>query len=98
MGSKIVYNDITYDRIKRMSKILNRRHRYVFEFRNVEWFNTRIRKLFRKNNWSYVISNVNNSEHCAGNLENGFNPPLKKQLQLILFILGYMEGAIYWFL
>lgn len=93
MSPKFIYSSNNYDKIKQISKILNKNHRYAFEFRNVEWFNSKVDKLFRKNNWSYVIININNDIHWAGNLNNGFNPPLSRYNLTSDFIYLRMHGS-----
>lgn len=73
------YNSQNYQRLKALSTILNKHHRYAFEFRHKSWFNNpKINKLLKKNNWSLVIVHVTNTNNWAGDLDNGFNPPLSK--------------------
>lgn len=72
------YNDIHYDRFKKLSTILDKNNKYAFEFRNKSWFNnSKIEKLFKMNKWILVISHITNVNGWAGNLDNGFNPSLK---------------------
>ena len=69
----------TYKSIKNLAPILKKKkHRYAFEFRHASWFNNdKINKLFSKNNWMLVIVDVSNKTGWAGDLDDGFNPPLE---------------------
>lgn len=50
----------------------------VFEFRDVNWFNKTVFDFMKTNNWSIVITYVNNINNWSGNLKNGFNPSFNK--------------------
>jgi uncharacterized protein YecE (DUF72 family) len=92
---KFYFNDENYQRLKKLSKILNKNHYYAFEFRDLSWFeNEKINNFFTKNKWIIVIVNVNNSTNWAGNLQNGFNPPLKYYQMTSDCIYIRMHGTI----
>ncbi|AUL78748.3 hypothetical protein QJ857_gp0004 [Tupanvirus soda lake] len=75
------FNNETFKRLKKLELLLNKNHRYVFEFRNMSWFgNSDVFNLFNKNNWIIVISNLNNHNGWAGDLLDGYNPSLKNYL------------------
>lgn len=75
-GKKFQYTPENYRYLKILSTFLNKQHQYAFEFRNKLWFNPKINKLFQKNKWTIVIVNVANTNGWAGDLDDGFNPPL----------------------
>ena len=81
-SANFIFNEENFKRLSKLSSVLNRKgkgaHHYAFEFREIGWFNERIRKLFEKNNWIFVIVHVENNDGWAGNLADGFNPPLNK--------------------
>lgn len=72
---RFIYNNKNFIRLVKLSEYLNKAHRYAFEFRELGWFNNEnITKLFKENNWTLVISNINNTKSWAGNLLDGYNP------------------------
>lgn len=94
-SSKFHCNKENYTRLKKLPKILNKNHYYAFEFRDSSWFeNNKVDDLFKKNKWIFVIINVANPEHWTGNLQNGFNPSLKKYKITSDSIYIRMHGSI----
>lgn len=81
--------------LKSLSKILNPKHRYVFEFRNSTWFdNDQINELFLENSWILVIVNVTNINGWTGDLSDGFTPSLKKYVMTTDDVYIRMHGSI----
>lgn len=74
---RFVYNLTNFQKIKDLAKFLNKNHQYSFEFRDSAWFNEKVYTFFNKHDLIIVLSHVNNDKGWAGNLENGWNPPLK---------------------
>ncbi len=75
-GPRFVFNENNFKKLSNISKHLDKKHLYAFEFRNIEWNNSNVNTLFKNNNWTYVILHVNNNDSWAGNLKNGFNPKI----------------------
>ncbi len=73
-GPRFVYNENNFKKLSKISKYLDNKHLYAFEFRNTGWNNPDVNKLFEKNNWTFVILHVNNNDSWAGDLKNGFFP------------------------
>jgi len=88
------FNSVNYQRLKKLNRILNTRHLYAFEFRHKSWFNNvNVTNLFRANNWTMVISHVNNTDGWAGNLNNGFNQTLSTYQPTADFIYVRFHGT-----
>lgn len=49
-SEKFIPNKISLDKIKKFSKLLDKEHHYVFEFRNTEWFNKKYIDFINKLN------------------------------------------------
>lgn len=82
-------------RLTKLKSILNKTYRYAFEFRDIAWYsNENVIEIFKANQWIMVIVNVFNLNHWAGNLENGFNPPLSKYIPTSDTIYIRMHGSI----
>lgn len=92
-SAKFYYNRENFNRLRKLSKYLKPRHHYAFEFRDTSWFNDDVIKLFHRNNWIIVITNVNNHDGWAGNLITGFNPPLNKYIATSDAIYIRMHGS-----
>ena len=78
-SAKFIFNDQTFNRLKKLAKNLNPTHRYVFEFRHGSWFNNdEVIDLFAQHNWTIVIVHVADPINWAPTLTDGFNPKLSK--------------------
>lgn len=83
-----------YTRLKALSTTLkkNPHHYYAFEFRHESWFlNDKVNRLFKKNAWVFVISNVYNS--WVATLPDGYNPPLQKYVMTTDMVYLRMHGT-----
>lgn len=77
-NSRFKYNNKNLNKLYKLEKLLDNKHRYAFEFHDIEWFNEKIYYLFKKNNWMIVILNVDNINGWIGNLKDGWNPDINK--------------------
>ena len=94
-SAKFYFTPETYILMKKLSTILNKAHRYAFEFRNLSWYdNDKLNKLFKKNNWMITIVNVKNINNWAGNLNDGFNLPLSAYISTSDSIYIRLHGTI----
>lgn len=92
---KFYLNQENFNRIKKISKILNKQHSYAFEFRERKWMNDEnVNNLFRQNQWILVISNVTNIDNWAGDLNDGFNPSLSKYHFTSNYVYFRMHGSV----
>lgn len=93
------YNKKNFDRLQKMTTLLDNKHRYAFEFRQKEWIdNDEVYELFRNNHWTLVITHVNNEKKWADNLSDGFNPPLNKYKNTsdLIYFRMHGTGGKYW--
>ena len=94
-SSAFIYNESNLTKITNLSEILSKDHKYAFEFRRIEWFSSDdVDKLFKRNNWTLVISNVTNKKSWAGNLHDGFNPPLETYNKTSDLLYIRMHGTV----
>lgn len=94
-SSNFHFNYKNFSRIEKLSGILNTDHKYAFEFRNLSWYqNAKLNELFLKNQWIFVISNVNNTSQWAGDLKNDFNPSLAKYSLTSNTVYIRMHGSV----
>lgn len=94
-NSRFVYNQKNFNKIKKLAKYLNKKHRYAFEFRDIEWFhNKKVDNLFRKYYLVLVITNLNNQSGWADDLITGFNPKLHQYNVTSDTIYFRMHGTI----
>lgn len=96
---RFYFNKNNLDKLEKLSTFLNKKHNYAFEFRNSGWFdNEKVTKLFKKHKWTLVIINVHNTNSWAGDLVNGFSPPLNKYEMTsdIVYIRMHGSRGQYW--
>jgi len=79
-NTRFVFNKDRFLRFKKLSKLLDTRHRYAFEFRDKSWFNELVYAVMKRYKWIIVITHVNNNDGWAGNLSDGFNPRLSSDI------------------
>lgn len=77
---KFIFDEKNFSKLVKLETYLTGKYIFAFEFRDKLWFNDSIRDLFRKNNWTLVVSYVINTNNWAGNLSTGFNPKLSSDL------------------
>ena len=96
---RFLFNQKNFKRLKKLSSFLSKKHRYAFEFRQLEWINNNdVYDLFKKNGWTMVITHLHNDKSWAGDLANGFNPPLKKYKLTsdMIYFRMHGTGGKYW--
>jgi len=92
-NTHFIFNKDRFLRFKKLSKLLNTRHKYAFEFRDRSWFNELVYAVIKKYKWIIVITHVNNDDGWAGNLLDGFNPSLSSDIPISGTIYFRLHGT-----
>lgn len=81
-SQRFKFNDKSMDKLNYLSKILPKTsYKYIFEFRNISWFdNTEVLDFFKKNNWTICFIHINNQKGWISNMPqtSDFYPQLSK--------------------
>lgn len=70
--SYLKFNDKFIEKLKRLKNFLPE-HRYVFEFRNIEFYNETIYKLFKQFKWTIATIFINNKSGWIKNMPKNKN-------------------------